>query len=197
MGRGLGIVLAAVLALTGAGTAQDAAVNQSPVLTIDSERVFSSSDIGQNITQELESALAALVAENRRIEADLNAEEQDLTRRRPDMDPAEFRALADAFDVKVRRIRAEQDAKERELQLRREAERQNFIDVIAPILTSIGRERGAIVILERRSVILSADSADITEEVIARINAARSADDTPEPPQPLESDGGTANPEAQ
>ncbi len=194
MGRGLGIALVAVLALAGAVAAQDAEVNQSPVLTIDSERVFASSNVGQNMTQDLESALAALVAENRQIEADLNAEEQELTRKRPGMASAEFRTLADAFDVKVRRIRAEQDAKERELQVRREAERQNFINVIAPILTSIGRERGAIVILERRSVILSADSADITEEVISRINASRSTEDAPESPA---NDGETAAPEAQ
>ncbi len=172
MVRGLGIAVAAVLAIVGSATAQEAAVNQSPILTIDSELVFASSDIGLNITQDLEFALEALVTENRRIEADLNAEEQELTRKRPNMNPEEFRALADAFDAKVRRIRSEQDAKERELQRRREAERQSFIEVIAPILTSIGRERGAIVILERRSVILSADSADITDEVIARINAA-------------------------
>ena len=181
MARGPGIARAAILALAGGATAQEV-VNQSPVLTIDSERVFASSDIGQDITQELEAALAALVAENRAIEADLNAEEQDLTRKRPEMEPLEFRALADAFDTKVRRIRAEQDAKERELQQRREAERQSFVDVIAPILTGIGRERGAIVIMERRSVILSADSADITDEVIARINATRGDGTAPEPP---------------
>lgn len=171
MRRGLSFLLAALL-IGGAAEAQEAADGPSPVLTIDSERVFGSSGIGQQITAELEAELEALVAENRQIEAELTAEESALTERRAEIEPAEFRELADAFDAKVQRIRSEQDAKQRALQARREAERRNFIDVITPILTDIGRERGTIVILERRSVVLSADSADITDEVIERINAA-------------------------
>ena len=172
--------------------AQDGNPPQSPILTIDSERVFGSSDIGQKIAQGLEAELEALVTENRTIEADLTAEERALTDKRAGMDPAEFRALADAFDEKVQRIRAEQDAKERALQTRRESERQGFIDIIAPILTNIGRERGAIVILERRGVILSADSADVTDEVIERVNAALAEPGTAEPAPPEEP---TAEPE--
>ena len=191
MRRWLRILVAATLVPVGAVQAQEAGSGLSPVLTIDSEKVFGTSEIGQKITDKLEAELESLVAENRKIEADLTAEEQDLTAKRAGMDPTEFRALADAFDVKVQRIRSEQDAKQRALQARREAERQNFIDVIAPILTSIGRERGAIVILERRSVVLSADSADITDEVISRINAALADGSVPEalsPEQPVTSD---------
>ena len=191
MRRWLRILVAATLVPVGAMQAQEAGSGLSPVLTIDSEKVFGTSEIGQKITDKLEAELESLVAENRKIEADLTAEEQDLTAKRAGMDPTEFRALADAFDVKVQRIRSEQDAKQRALQARREAERQNFIDVIAPILTSIGRERGAIVILERRSVVLSADSADITDEVISRINAALADGSVPEalsPEQPVTSD---------
>lgn len=151
---------------------------QSPILTIDSERVFGSSDIGQKIAQGLEAELDELATENRAIEAELTTEERALTDKRAGMDAAEFRKLADAFDEKVQRIRAEQDAKERALQSRRESERQGFIDVIAPILSNIGRERGAIVILERRTVILSADSADVTDEVIERVNDALADPDT-------------------
>ena len=171
MRRRLFSVIAVALLFGGTALAQETAAPPSPVMTTDSERVFGTSEIGRKITGELEAELEGLVAENRQIEADLTAEEQSLTTKRSQMQPTEFRALADEFDARVQRIRAEQDAKQRALQAKREAERQNFIDVIAPILTSIGRERGAIVILERRSVVLSADSADITDEVIARINA--------------------------
>jgi hypothetical protein len=85
---------------------------------------------------------------------------------------AEFRALADAFDEKVQRIRTEQDAKARELQELREQQRQTFLRRISPILAEIVRERGALAVLGRRTVLLSADSIDITDEAISRINAA-------------------------
>ncbi len=177
----LATVWIGILAGLGA-VAQEAGVAPSPILTLDSERVFGTSAIGRKITSELEADFEALVAENRQIEADLTAEEQALTTKRADLPAEEFRALADAFDEKVQRIRTEQDAKQRELQQRREEERQLFVDQIAPILADIGRERGAIVILERRNVVLSAESADITEEVIARINARLGTGEEPGEP---------------
>lgn len=143
-----------------------------PVLVIDIEKVFAATVAGKALTQGLQAKLKALVAENRRIEAELVAEEKALTEKRKTMSPKAFRKLADAFDAKVQKIRAQQDAKQKALQDERTAERQNFVDNIAPLLSTIARERGALVILERRSVLLSADAIDITEEAIARINEA-------------------------
>ncbi len=160
--------------------AQDLGVTVSAILTVDSERVFATTIAGRQITRALEARLDKLVSENRRIEAELVAEELDLTERRSTMDQVEFRVLADAFDEKVQTIRTEQDAKQRSLQRAREADRQLFIDTIAPILSAIGRERGAVVILERRNVLLSADNIDITEEAILRINATLGAENPPD-----------------
>ncbi|MGR3342431.1 MAG: OmpH family outer membrane protein [Paracoccaceae bacterium] len=160
--------------------AQDLGVTVSAILTVDSERVFNTTLAGRQITRDLEARLDRLVSENRRIEAELVAEELDLTERRSAMDQVAFRVLADAFDEKVQTIRAEQDAKQRSLQRAREADRQLFIDTIAPILSAIGRARGAVVILDRRNVLLSADNIDITEEAILRINATLGAEIPPD-----------------
>ncbi len=110
-------------------------------------------------------------AENREIEAELLAEERELTERRPELPPDDFRALADAFDRKVQLLREQQDEKERELTQFREAERQRFFQEVAPVLSEIVRERRALVILDRRDVFLSADSIDITDEAIRRLDA--------------------------
>ena len=92
------------------------------------------------------------------------------------MEPEAFRALADAFDQKVQRIRDEQDAKQRDLQALRDEERAAFLESITPILSGVAREHGALAVLERRNVLLSADSIDITQLVIERIEAALAAD---------------------
>lgn len=159
--------------------AQDLGVTVSAILTIDSERVFNTTIAGRRIAADLEDRLNALAQENRRIEAELVAEELDLTERRVTMDTDEFRALADAFDEKVQRIRAEQDAKQRVLERIGDTGRQSFIEAIGPILSRIGRERGAVVILERRDVLLSSDNIDITDEAITRINEALGAGGQP------------------
>lgn len=167
--------------------AQDLGVALSPILVIDSDRMFRASQVGQRINAGLEARLEALVAENRKIEGQLVAEELSLTEQRQTMDPTEFRVLANEFDQRVQGIRAAQDAKQRELQQLRDAQSKTFIDEVAPILSAIGRERGALVILERRSVFLSADTIDVTEEAIARINASfQDSQDSPESIDPAE-----------
>ena len=152
--------------------AQDVLQVLPPVLILDQERLFESSAIAVRISEEAERRTAALDRENLRIDAELVKEELGLTERRASLDPNEFRRLADEFHEKVQAIRAEQDAKTVELQRFRNEDRQEFLVRIRPILTEIARERGAIVVLDRRSVLLSAESIDITDEAIWRINEA-------------------------
>lgn len=178
------VLLALAISTATISFAQDLGAPLSPVLVIDSDRVFRASLTGKKINEDLEVRLEALATENRIIEAELVAEELELTNRRKGMVPAEFRKLANAFDKKVQEIRFSQDAKQRELQQLRDDENQSFIGTITPILSAIGRERGALLILERRSVLLSADTIDITEEAIARINAASQADQNQNPELP-------------
>ncbi|MGR3662126.1 MAG: OmpH family outer membrane protein [Paracoccaceae bacterium] len=173
-----GVLVAILLLLAGAGFSQEAGVVSSQILVLDGERAYLFSVAGQKITKDLEARLANLGAENRKIEADLEAEELELTEKRAVTEALEFRSLADAFDQKVRRIRAEQDAKQLELQRLRDADRQSFIESMSPIISRIAIERGALIILERRNVLLSAETVDITEEVIARINQSLTAPTT-------------------
>lgn len=183
-GRGRGFAGAVLLCLglclpvLGATAhAQDLELAYSPILTIDQERLLTETNLGAEIARELEARAEALASENRRIEAELIAEERALTEKRKTMSAAEFRPLAEAFDEKVQRIRAEQDAKERELARAREEQRARFVQRIVPLLGQLAAERGAVAILDRRVVFLAAESIDITDEAIARINAALARDD--------------------
>ena len=144
---------------------------QSPVLTIDSERLYRGSDFGQRVLRDIELRTRALAEENRRLEAQLEAEEKALTEQRPDLAPEEFRALADAFDARVQAIRRERDAETRVVSELLDQNRERFLQVATPILEDIMREAGAAVVLEVRSVFSSANAIDITDLAIARINA--------------------------
>ncbi|MGI1661802.1 OmpH family outer membrane protein [Palleronia sp. KMU-117] len=182
MRRWASVVAALALALPGPAAAQDPIAVPSPILTIDQDRLFEETRLGQHSTREIDAAAEALTDENRRIEEDLRAEEISLTERRGSMSAEEFAGLADAFDAKVQAIRAEQDAKARALASRQEEARQAFFVEVAEILSEIVREEGAVVILDRRDVFLSADRIDITDQAIARINAA--GRQTPAAPAP-------------
>jgi len=175
--------LALLMALPAAGGAQEARPRlQSLIVTVDQERLFSGSAYGQSLLDEVEAQAEALAAENRKIEAQLIAEEKQLTEDRPGMDPAAFRQLAAAFDEKVVGIRAAQEAKAREVARAREDVQKRFYQDALPILTEVVRERGALVVLEARSVVLAAGQIDVTSEAIGRIDAALAPEgETPQP----------------
>lgn len=182
----IGAALVALLDLPGGVpvSAQDVLQVPSPILTLDQERLFNGSRSAEQVSAEIEEQSNALAAENRVIEAKLVAEELELTQRRLNLAPEDFRALAVAFDEKVQAIRTEQDAKTRELQRLRDQERQNFIRRVSPVLAGIVRERGALLVIDRRSVILSADTIDITDIAIERINAQFDSSLPGTPPTP-------------
>ena len=173
--------LAIWLALSVSGAAQTGF--QSTILTIDPERMIAESQLGQALVGQVDVDSAALAQENRRIEAELIAEEQTLTEQRPTLPADEFRALADAFDTKVQRIRAEQDRKGRELITLRESKRQEFLNNSLPVLAAIISDRGAVALLNRSDVFLSADAIDVTDEAIARIDSGFSAGEVVSEPE--------------
>ena len=142
------------------------------ILTLDKERLYSGSRFGQEITRTVEVEVAALTAENRKIDAGLEAEERDLTAKRPTMTAADFRVLADAFDEKVTALRAAQDAKSKALTRMRDDGRKRFFEAAVPILAALMRDMGALAILSNEAVILSFDSIDMTDAAITRLDAA-------------------------
>ena len=146
--------------------------------------MFAASAFGRRFDAALQADGARLEVENRRIESELEAEEKDLTQRRPAMSPEAFRALADAFDTKVQRIRTEQTAKARALAQRTEEAQRQFIAAARPVLEQLMIDAGAVVIIDPRSVVMSRSAIDVTDEAIRRINdSIGDGTDTAVPPQ--------------
>lgn len=173
MGRAAVLALVAGLLLAAQATGQPTEERlQSPVLIIDQDRLFAESQLGAAALGRIEDEARALAAENRRIEAELLDEERALTEERARLAIPEFTARATAFDEKVQRLRSEQDTKARALARAREEARADFLGEIGGVLSDIAREREAVVMLDRRQVFLSVDAIDVTDEAIARINAA-------------------------
>ncbi|WP_102223163.1 OmpH family outer membrane protein [Acidimangrovimonas sediminis] len=148
----------------------DNAAPQTPVLTLDQDRMFSQSDFGKRVARSVQDAQAQLLAENRRMEAGLSAEEKTLTEERKTMAPDKFRKLADDFDTKVQKIRHDQDAKNRIIQAWRTAERQRFYEAALPVLGRLVRDSGAVAILNSQAVFLSFKTIDVTDRAIERLN---------------------------
>ncbi|WP_407493133.1 OmpH family outer membrane protein [Pseudooceanicola sp. MF1-13] len=154
--------------------AQDRAPAVSPILTLESERLIAESAAGRALEENLNAQSSALAAENRRIEAELADEEQDLTTRRASMTAEEFRAAALAFDEKVQALRLQQDQKLRGIQDQYNAARQDILAAADPVLVSIMQESGAVIIMEKTSVLASLQAVDVTGLAIVRLDRAMS-----------------------
>lgn len=173
----LSLVFVGVAAVSGAQQIERAQEPQSggavtAILTVDIERLFARSQFGERIARTFAADSTALGEENRRIADALREEELALAAQRAAMPGDVFRSEALAFDEKAQGIRRAQDAKERALENTLGEGRAVFLDVTRPILGELMVDRGAFAILDRRSVLLSLGSIDVTDEAISRINAA-------------------------
>jgi len=142
----------------------------SQILTLDQDRLYAESRYGKALEARLAEATQALAAENRKIEQDLAAQEADLTQKRPTMAASAFQVLADAFDAKVEKLRADQAAKIEAMKTQREEGRKAFFQTSVPILAGLMQQMGAFAILNRSAVVVVFDSIDVTDRAIAAVD---------------------------
>ena len=187
-----GIAVAQTTEPVASGAAQADTGMRLPFVTIDKDRLYVESDPGKAAQAAFEDDSAALIAENRRLEAALEQEERDLTARRATLPADEFQKLAQEFDAKVEDLRTAQDTKSRTLTRRREEERQAFFERSVPILGQLMVDLNAVAIIDRSAIILTYDRLDVTDLAIERLNAdyAARADQTA---PPVEGDGAAAS----
>ena len=172
---GVAVSLGLLALFGGQAVAQDstntpATEFRSLILTINLDQLFVQTLYGQRIRADIDLQAKALETENRKFAEELQAEERSLTERRPTMDPADFRIAADAFDAKVQAVRQGQDEKEQALQTSLTRGRDEFLSAVQAVLAEIMISRGAVVIIDRRNIVMQADLIDITEAAIAAID---------------------------
>lgn len=175
---GLAGGLAGVLATQPASAQTDTAPRatqsqlQASVAVVDLDEVFARSMFGLRIISETRAAEAALQAEFGDIIAGLNAEENSLTERRPTMSPEDFSVEAEAFDQKVQGIRTEQDARVEALRTSIDDARKVFLTAVEPVMQQLMIDRGALVVLDKRSVRFFVQAVDLTDAAIAAVDLA-------------------------
>ena len=143
----------------------------APVLTVDQDQLFQRSAWGLRIQDQLNQEGELLQAENERLVRQLSDEEAALTQQRALVDQAEFRKLAEAFDERATEIRRERAQAVTDLNTKAEDERTEFYRAALPVMGQMMTERGAVAVLDRRTVFVSIDAIDITDALIDRIDA--------------------------
>lgn len=174
--------LLAALALALAVAAPASAQALRPFLYINQERILTGSERGRALLAEEEQARDALRAEARGIESDFEAEERQLTEQRPTLSAEEFRAKSNDFDARVVKARADQDARAATLAQEFDQRRRAFYAAVAPILVGVMERAGALAIFDENTVLIADQSLNVTDEVIAAIDATQPDAPAPEVP---------------
>lgn len=142
----------------------------APVLTVDQDRLFAGSAWGQRAQRDLEARGQQVAAENERLAEQLSAEEARLTEQRTTLAPEAFRKLAEDFDRRATGIRRERAQAVEQLNQSADADRTAFYQAALPVMGEMMQERGAVAVLDRRTVFVSLDAIDITADLIQRLD---------------------------
>ncbi len=169
-------------------TAGDGQAPAPSIITINQQALFMRSHWGRRVQAEADAQSVQIEAENDRLVSQFAAEEQALTALRGSLPPDEFRARADEFDKRVVAVRRERDTMKVALQADAENERAAFFRAALPVLAQVMQERGAVVVLDQSAIFVAAQSIDVTDLLIERLDREIGAG----PAQPAPS--GTANP---
>jgi Skp family chaperone for outer membrane proteins len=162
-----------------------------PFLFINQEQILTGSRSGKEILADEDRQRDALRGESRALDASFEEEESRLTEERPKLAPEEFRKLSDAFDARVVKARRDQDERASALADRFDQRRRQFYAQVAPILVMLMDRYGAKAIFDENSVLLADQSLNITQAVIAEIDA-RAATAAPEGTAPAPAAGPAA-----
>ena len=146
------------------------AAEKSELFTVDLTRLLRSSDFGRNIIAANNIARQKLQSENEELEEKLLLEEKKLSELRKTLSIEEFRPKALEFDKRVTVIRKEQGEKEEFLNKKVRKEESDFFRKVYPVLYEILIERGGLILVDQRNVILWDNSVDITDDAIQAIN---------------------------
>ena len=169
------LAIAVILAMATIAGPVQAQQGENPVpvgvLVVNQDRLLTNSRLGQLIVNADEAEKKLMADEGEALSVALETEERDLTEQRKTLSPVEFRVLADRFDKKVVAIRADQDVKAQALLASIDQRRRQFYTQVAPVLLAVMQKHQAVVILEQRTVLLSVRGVNVTEEVIAQIDA--------------------------
>ena len=142
----------------------------SVVFTVDINDLLKLTVPGKKLILENNTSRKLLQTENEALENKLLTEEKELSELRNTLSPDDFRKKAIQFDERVTSIRKKQAKKEEDLNNQIRKEEAIFLKAIYPLLYEILSERGGLILLDQRNVILWDSSVDITSEAIDVIN---------------------------
>lgn len=160
--------LALAMSFASADAALAAGAGNPHILVIDRSALISTSKLGQNIRQQL-------MGYSQKLQTDLGPESQALEKESQALEAAKL--PADVKAKKQQAFQAKQTAFQQKVRDRQSfiqggqmAARKFFMGQVDAAVHAVMAQRGADVVLDKNTVVASANGSDITKDVIARLD---------------------------
>ena len=162
----LSIVTAALIS-SGAAFAHEA---QNSVVVLDFQKMFQDSLAGKDFNSKLE-------AKRKSLDDSRNKKESELVKMNEDLKKQQSVLSSDAFDKKRKDFEAKIQSFQQDLQeegMKFEKERNDAVgqveDATKEILADLAKEKGYSVVVSKNAVVYNADSLDISNEVLSKLD---------------------------
>lgn len=186
-------VLGAAVLMAGAAAAQ---ANGTTVLVLDTDRVLNTSAVGQHIRERLAAIGEEISGELQSEETTVRTEVEQFNTDTADQTEEQIAANEGLstrraeLQNRVIQLGVSEQVKQRELAATRQAALEPVHAALSEVLEEIVEEKGADVLVERSLLIYVGEGADITNEVIEKLNTRLSTVDVERVRLPVAPEGG-------
>ena len=163
------IVFTLLLLFNFNSTAETSYPNTS-IAIVDLNLILTDSKAAKNATKQFEAIQKS--TEDKIVDSDkkMLEERNKLIEQQSVIAPEAFELKAKDYEKKLQNYQIDKQEKLRKLESVLQNARNEILENVKPILENLSKELGVTVILEKNSVLLSANNMDITENVIKKLN---------------------------
>ena len=169
------IVVVAAAVSSAPAAAQDASTEALPaavVAIVDVQRVMQNARAAQSVRAQVQAFYNSGLSEITGREEELRAEQQELARQRSILSPQAYAEREQAFRTRVGELDQRRRGLDSQLQNILASAENDVRRAMVPIFADISNERGITMIVGRTQIMFAVRAIEITDEVLARLDAA-------------------------
>ena len=140
------------------------------IAIVDLNLILTDSKAAKNATEQFEAIQKSTEDEIVASDKEMLDERNRLIEQQSVIAPEAFELKAKDFEKKLQNYNTEKQAKLRKLEGVLQKARNDILENVKPILEELSQELGVTVILEKNSVLLSANNMDITNDIVKKLN---------------------------
>ena len=140
------------------------------IAIVDLNLILTDSKAAKNATKQFEAIQKSTEDEIVASDKEMLDERNRLIEQQSVIAPEAFELKAKDFEKKLQNYNTEKQAKLRKLEGVLQKARNEILENVKPILEELSQELGVTVILEKNSVLLSANNMDITNDIVKKLN---------------------------